>query len=80
MKSRATTETLENIFRLSNGRDSIRWSIKSTIDSTPLVVRGSTDSYPAISAGAPFTGALPLVVAAGLAAAFAVAALLAVFF
>jgi len=74
LKSRATTDTLENIYRLSIGRDSILRSTKSTIDSIPPVVRGSTDSYAAISAGPPFTGApLPLAGGAAFAGAFAAA-------
>jgi len=76
LKSRATTDTFENILRLSIGKDSIRRSTKSTIDSIPPVVRGNTDSYAAISAGPPpFAGALlPLAGGAALAGAFAAAA------
>ena len=76
LKSLDTTDTFSKILRLSSGNISILESTKITIDSTPEVVKGNTDSYAATSDGLPLAVALapPLAAGAGLAGAFAVLA------
>ena len=69
LKSLDTTDTFSKILRLSSGNISILESTKITIDSTPEVVKGNTDSYAATSDGLPL--APPLAAGAGLAGAFA---------